>query len=97
MSVLVPRRLSRVSAIIKAHNLAPGEDFEKSLSANQPNSSNRQMVPDRRDGIPWVDPRLGDISRGMGPKISRLVSALLPFSTTYLGEVLLRIAKIQEE
>jgi len=68
-----PRLDHRASAIIRTRKLARGEDFEA-------NSSNRQMGPDRRVGIPWVDPRPGDTSRGTGPKITVSVVATFGFA-----------------
>lgn len=57
--------------------MARGEDFKKFQSAKSTGFVESTDGPDRRTGIPWVDPRRGDASRGtgLGPEITELVVA----------------------
>ncbi|KAL0130993.1 hypothetical protein PUN28_002524 [Cardiocondyla obscurior] len=61
--------------------MARGEDFEKSSSAESTRFVESTDGSDRRTGISWVDPRLGDTSRdtGLGSEITELVAAVVAF------------------
>lgn len=82
MSVLGTEHCALI--VIRVHNMARGEDSEKSRSAKSTGFVESTDGSDRRTGIPWVDPRPGDASRGtgLGPEITELVVAtvvVLPF------------------
>lgn len=74
--------------------------FRKILSAKSTGFVESTDGSDRRTGIPWVDPRPGDTSRGtgLGPEITELVAGRwLPLTLFFLRTDFDEVRKVYSE
>jgi len=78
--------------------MARGEDFKKFRNTKSTGFVESTDGLDRRTGIPWVDPRRGDASRGtgLGSEITELIVATVA-SFAFLLFTLIKFEKFKKD